>query len=271
MSPAFSENFNNIFNKREIQKDYGVSRLSVKLARILIDLLQGKFVDKSKKLSGFIFPLEPEAAEIAKAEPDSAVFSRKSENIKKGPAAVGSEEEAPEQTKEEIPEPVVEDDTFAEEEPEEEIKFIRRRTPEEKVSNRITGRGEELNKGHTDLSQLSCLYIEDQVDSQILFKVQMKDLKEIKFAVSFEEALPLLDTLHFDFIVLDINLQGEYNGLDALKIIHRMQGYETIPIIAVTAYVLPGDREKFIAAGFNDFISKPIFHDNMIESLSKLF
>jgi len=70
---------------------------------------------------------------------------------------------------------------------------------------------------------------------------------------------------------MDINLQGEYNGLDALKIIHKMPGYEDIPIIAVTAYVLPGDKEKFIATGFNDFISKPIFREKMIESLKKIF
>ena len=122
-----------------------------------------------------------------------------------------------------------------------------------------------------ELSGLSCLYIEDQVDSQILFKVQMKGLKNIKYALSFEEALPALDSEHFDFIVMDINLQGEYNGLDALKIIHKMSGYEEIPIIAVTAYVLPGDKEKFIATGFNDFISKPIFREKMVESLEKIF
>ena len=122
-----------------------------------------------------------------------------------------------------------------------------------------------------DINHLTCLYIEDQVDSQILFKVQMKGLKDIKYAISFEEALPLLDTDQFDFIVMDINLQGEYNGLDALKIIHKMSGYEDIPIIAVTAYVLPGDKEKFIATGFNDFISKPIFREKMIETLEKIF
>jgi CheY-like chemotaxis protein len=121
------------------------------------------------------------------------------------------------------------------------------------------------------LSNLNCLYIEDQVDSQILFKVQMKGLKNIQFAASFEEAVPLLKTNKFDFIVMDINLQGEYNGLDALKAIHQMQGFENIPIIAVTAYVLPGDREKFIATGFNDFISKPIFREKMYESLKKIF
>ncbi|MCU0343151.1 MAG: PAS domain S-box protein [Ignavibacterium sp.] len=122
-----------------------------------------------------------------------------------------------------------------------------------------------------DLSKLFCLYIEDQVDSQILFKVQMKELHDIKFAVSFEDAQILMNKHQFDFIVMDINLQGEYNGLDALKIIKTMPAFSSIPIIAVTAYVLPGDKEKFIAAGFDDFISKPIFKEKMMESLEKIF
>lgn len=122
-----------------------------------------------------------------------------------------------------------------------------------------------------DLSKLNCLYIEDQIDSQLLFKVQLKELRDVKFAVSFEEAQLLLFNHQFDFIVMDINLQGEYNGLDALKIIKAMPAFSSIPIIAVTAYVLPGDKEKFIAAGFDDFISKPIFREKMIASLEKIF
>ena len=128
----------------------------------------------------------------------------------------------------------------------------------------------EKKKG-LELSELSCLYVEDQVDSQILFKVQMKDLKAIEFATSFEKALPLLKSKNFDFIVMDINLQGEYNGLDALRIIQKMPGYENLPIIAVTAYVLPGDREKFIAAGFKDFISKPILREKLVDVLKSIF
>jgi len=122
-----------------------------------------------------------------------------------------------------------------------------------------------------DLTKLNCLYIEDQIDSQILFKVQMKGLNDIKFAAGFEDAQLLLLNHQFDFIVMDINLQGEYNGLDALKIIKTMPAFSSIPIIAVTAYVLPGDKEKFIAAGFDDFISKPIFREKMVESLEKIF
>jgi CheY-like chemotaxis protein len=122
-----------------------------------------------------------------------------------------------------------------------------------------------------DYSQLSCLYVEDQVDSQILFKVQMKDLKAIEFADSFENALPLLKSKSFNFIVLDINLQGAYNGLDALRIIRKMPVYIDVPIIAVSAYVLPGDKERFIEAGFDDFIAKPVLRDKLYASLNSIF
>lgn len=122
-----------------------------------------------------------------------------------------------------------------------------------------------------DLSQLSCLYIEDQTDSQTLFKLQMEGLKSIKFANSFEQALPLLIDNKFDFVVIDINLTGDYNGLDILKIIRRMPEYDDVPVIAVTAYLLSGDIDKFIRTGFSDAISKPIFREKLIISLEKLF
>lgn len=128
-----------------------------------------------------------------------------------------------------------------------------------------------IEKTKISLRDLSCLYIEDQVDSQILFKVQMKELKSIDFAPSFEKAIPLLQTKQFDFIVVDINLQGEYNGLDAMRAIQKMKGYEKIPIIAVTAYVLPGDRDRFIKAGFTNFITKPILKDKMENVLKLIF
>ncbi len=276
MSSSLSENFNDIFNKKEIQKDYGISKLSIKLARNLIDLLHGRFVQKSKK-AGFVFPAELKADYVEKEIKTGPITKEEKKESKpeiieeesgKAQAEI-IEENEPE---EEIIEPEVRlHEADAEEEPEQDTRFIKHSPDNKNVKKSLSLQEEPTSKNHIDLSQLSCLYIEDQVDSQILFKVQLKELSEIKFAVSFEEALPLLDNDHFDFIVLDINLQGEYNGLDALKIIHRMAGYETIPIIAVTAYVLPGDREKFIAAGFNDFISKPIFREKMVESLEKIF
>ncbi len=152
--------------------------------------------------------------------------------------------------------------------------------PEEKVDRVINTfeQAEEkletpasLKRKELDLTQLSCLYLEDQIDSQILFKVQMKELRSIEFATSLEKALPLLKSKHFDFILMDINLQGEYNGLDALKIIRELPGYKLIPIIAVTAYVVPGAAEKFIQAGFDEFINKPLLREKIIDALKKVF
>jgi len=148
--------------------------------------------------------------------------------------------------------------------------------PQQKVSSKqpekvTTPPPAAAEKKPLDLTQLSCLYLEDQVDSQMLFKSQMKDLKHIEFAPSFESALPLLKTQKFDFLVMDINLQGEYNGLDALRIIQKMPGYKNVPVIASTAYLLPGARDSFIAAGFNDFVSKPLLRDKLVEVLKTLF
>ncbi|MHB1687765.1 MAG: PAS domain S-box protein [Ignavibacteriaceae bacterium] len=254
-SKILVDNLSALFQLDELSliKDYGISKISSRLAKSLLKALKGKFevFEKSQERNnyGFIFPVS---------------FSKELEKEEEPTALEEKEEESADVIKEEINheiEPVIE---TAEEE------VIERVMPLSEMKI-LTDEHDKKSFNRIELSSLSCLYIEDQVDSQILFKVQMKELKEIKFAVSFEEALPLLDSNHFDFIVMDINLQGEYNGLDALKIIHKMPNYENIPIVAVTAYVLPGDKEKFIATGFNDFISKPIFREKMIESLEKIF
>ncbi len=143
---------------------------------------------------------------------------------------------------------------------------------EKKISNQPIEMNivEEVEEKKLDLTQLECLYVEDQFESQTLFKVQMKDLKSISYATGLEDALPLIKSKKFDFIILDINLKGEYNGLDTLRFIRQIPGYQDVPIVAVTAYVLPGDRDNFIAAGFNDFISKPVLRDKIITSLNKV-
>jgi PAS domain S-box-containing protein len=151
---------------------------------------------------------------------------------------------------------------------EEEIEVIETSAPKEKtVEKPKTNQTDEK----VDISNLSCLYFEDQIDSQVLFRVQMKGLKNLNFAVSFEESLPLLDSGNYDFIVIDINLQGSYNGLDIMRILRTMPRYENTPVFAVTAYVLPGDQHKFVLAGFSGFISKPIFRDQMIDVLAEVF
>ena len=294
VSAYLMDNLKALFVSSETDKvkDHGRSKLTLKLAIRLLQLLKGNFeiLSKGDKSDyGFIFPLNFSFVPKINEEPAPTVQAQPAPQEGKH-TVVPSEKPKPRITEEgfeEVPSSRIIVNKYSFDEPE--IDKLEIEKPEigkpeldkpetlkfdeelKILENEISGNKPVKQSDKLNLSKFSCLYLEDQVDSQILFKVQMKELKELKFAVSFEEALPLLDNGQFDFIVVDINLQGEYNGLDALKIMRTMPAYKDIPIIAVTAYVLPGDKERFIAAGFNDFISKPIFREKMIDTLERIF
>ena len=273
ISPYMLNVLKNIFSEIEESQDFGISKLSLRLSKSLLTILNGRFevtkLEQEKVDCKFVFPVKytqhktPVEKTAIVEQTDSAKL------IDDELLSIGGnnkQEVIPDVEEYSVQSSHTTEEIEGTDEPEVYEEEIETEFQEESIYD-----AKPSGAGNFAISQLSCLYIEDQVDSQILFKVQMKELKEIKFAVSFEEALPLLDSHNFDFIVMDINLQGEYNGLDALKIVKRMPGHENIPVIAVTAYVLPGDKEKFIATGFNDFISKPIFREKMIDSLGKIF
>lgn len=240
-SEEFAEKLISLFSdeKNASSKYSGLSFLNLILCRSLLMLLKGRVKivnEKGKSDIVFIFPLNIES-QLNEVQLEKAKFE--------------SSESFPNE---------IEETKYSSE------KDITLEEDKVETKKTISETKDEIN-----LSQLSCLYIEDQLDSQILFSNQMKDLRQIYFAVSFEQALPLLQSNNFDFIVMDLNLQGDYNGLDILKIIKTMPDYENIPVIAVTAYLLPEDKNNFILAGFNDFISKPVFREKLINSLEKIF
>ncbi|MCB0742648.1 MAG: response regulator [Ignavibacteriae bacterium] len=141
---------------------------------------------------------------------------------------------------------------------------------EEITTEEIATIEEEIPAKNFDHSALSCLFIDDSVDAQLLFKSQMNDLKMLKVCSNLTEALPLLTKYQFDVIVVDINLNDKYNGLDALKIIRQFANYTSTPIIAVTAYSFEGDKDKFLSFGFTDYFVKPLLKEQILESLSKI-
>lgn len=285
ISPYLLENIAQLFTAGEdnIKKDFGVSKLTIRLVRRLLGLLLGKVevVRRSGEPSefGFLFPLVYQKQAQNDGEGENGASREMKPESDSRPEKFNSGEYAPPKAAEYDMDIIEEgeitgdlESALREEEP---VKIF---DPDIPVKQTLPGTAAKLkaeenppvSSSKIDLASLQCLYVEDQIDSQILFKVQMKDLKKVDSVVSFEAALPLLEENKYDFIIMDINLQGEYNGLDALRIIRRMPGYRNIPIIAVTAYILAGDKEKFIAAGFNGFISKPVMRDKVIETLEKI-
>jgi CheY-like chemotaxis protein len=93
----------------------------------------------------------------------------------------------------------------------------------------------------------------------------------VEVAGNGREALAMLQQKSFDIILMDIQMPV-MNGIEATNIIRKQEELTNIhtPIVALTAHALRGDREKFLAAGMDDYISKPVDMDNLYESIDRL-
>ena len=84
-----------------------------------------------------------------------------------------------------------------------------------------------------------------------------------------QKAVDLAATYRPDLIVMDISLP-KLDGLEATTLIRNNSKTQNIPILAATARALPGDREKCIQAGCDDYIAKPFTHHELGAVIKKL-
>ena len=83
------------------------------------------------------------------------------------------------------------------------------------------------------------------------------------------EAFAILESeKQIGIILLDMMMPG-MDGYEAIPVLKSNEAYKHIPVIAVTAQAMPGDREKCIAAGADDYVSKPVDVDLLFEIVNK--
>ena len=101
------------------------------------------------------------------------------------------------------------------------------------------------------------LMVEDDESSQDITKVFLKEICNLKFASSGEEALIAVKEEKFDAILMDINLGAGMSGTEAALKIKQFDEYKDTPIVAVTAFAMKGDKDEFLKNGCTHYISKP--------------
>lgn len=110
-------------------------------------------------------------------------------------------------------------------------------------------------------------HIEDNFDNRLLVKrLLTASGYQVIEAESADRARTLLRTTHPDLILMDINMPD----VDGYTLTQELKGYPTlvnVPIIAITANVMKGDRERTLNAGCDGYIEKPIDVDNFIAQL----
>ena len=119
-------------------------------------------------------------------------------------------------------------------------------------------------------ADLAILLAEDNLINQ---KVALSMLKHLGYradlAINGLDVLAALERKQYDVILMDIQMP-DMDGLDATRCIRKQKRLEKQPcIIAMTAYALEGDREEFLNAGMNDYLSKPIQIEKLKLALEK--
>lgn len=113
------------------------------------------------------------------------------------------------------------------------------------------------------------LYVEDHLESALLVRTLLKGKCEVFFTETYEETIDFLKENEVDLILLDINLPGKKDGVDLVKDLRKDEKYKNMPIIALTAYALAGDRERLLEAGCDEYISKPMSKKELFDKLKK--
>lgn len=113
------------------------------------------------------------------------------------------------------------------------------------------------------------LYVEDNPDNRMLVRrILLSEDYGLLEAKDAHEALSLLETAKPDLILMDINMP-DMDGYTLTAKIKAIPGFDRVPILALTANVMRGDKEKTLEAGCDGYIQKPIDFDELLREIER--
>jgi two-component system, cell cycle response regulator DivK len=114
------------------------------------------------------------------------------------------------------------------------------------------------------------LIVEDYEKSLKLFKLIVQSMGcRVLSTMDSEEGIEIARKERPDLILMDVQMPN-LNGIDALKLLKADKLTENIPVIALTSYVMKGDRERLLAEGFTHYIPKPIEKNSFILDVKRI-
>lgn len=112
--------------------------------------------------------------------------------------------------------------------------------------------------------------VEDNADNRLLLQAILGGRFDLVEYDNGADALAGIASAKPDLVLLDISLPG-MDGNEILKRIRADHALRRLPIIALTAHAMAGDRERFLSAGFDDYITKPIVDEQQLfDAISRL-
>lgn len=113
------------------------------------------------------------------------------------------------------------------------------------------------------------LHIEDSPDNRLLVRrLLLSEDYEVVEAENATQAIKVLETLHPNLILMDINMP-DLDGYQLTAKLRCDSRLNDVPIVAITANVMRGDRERTVQAGCDGYIEKPIDVDRFLEQVAR--
>ena len=129
-----------------------------------------------------------------------------------------------------------------------------------------------IDLSNVDRSKYKILIVDDCVSNTRLTKKLLKDRGfQVDVIDSGQECIRRIKAEEqIDGIFMDI-MMSEMNGIETLEVLKQLEGYTLPPVIALTANALAGMREKYLSAGFDEYIAKPVDIKELDKVLNKYF
>ena len=120
-----------------------------------------------------------------------------------------------------------------------------------------------------DLAGIRVLLAEDnRINQEVALEILRQSGAEVAVVENGAAAVDAVRKGRYDAVLMDVQMPT-MDGLEAARIIRKDLGLETLPIIALTAHALDGDRKRCLAVGMNDYISKPIDPEKLFRTLRR--
>ena len=110
------------------------------------------------------------------------------------------------------------------------------------------------------------LVVDDMPDNRELFLQYLEEDYKVLEAGNGREAVAIAVEQLPDLILMDLSLP-EMTGWEATEILKRNDSTKKIPVIALTAHAMTGDKEKAIAAGCDDYLTKPVIAADLLSKV----
>ena len=116
------------------------------------------------------------------------------------------------------------------------------------------------------------LYVEDDPINAFVITKLLAQHYTTSHVEDGETCLDILERERFDLVLMDINLgRGKMDGVETMKKIKSQPSFQKLPIVAITSYAMPEDKDRFLGEGFNGYLSKPVERPILLEYLGTFF